>query len=358
MCKTTDEAASDEMVEVSLSDSKPTASPEETTTTTTSSSSSGFCCKSRRPVASAAELGVWEESLEDRANCVSRWMLGYLTPVLKLGAQKVLDADDMGVPSKEDRADRAYDLALQEWEKQSAKCRRNNEKKQKAYEAKLAKCTTEAQRAKIKPPQMQEPSIALSLVKAFGIWQLLVGIFYYIIGALLNFVPVMILNDLVKYFESGLSINEYNGFAHPWVEVAALAVVPVLITLLQTRHQVIMAHCAIFVRTAVSTMLYRKALRVSAAARAQTSTGQVVNMMSNDTAQLQRFLQFVGMTMVAPIQIVLALVLIYQQVRMMTACRYLQCIHGTSHSHCVLLRSSRLVTRLGWELALWLPSCR
>jgi ABC-type multidrug transport system fused ATPase/permease subunit len=57
-------------------------------------------------------------------------------------------------------------------------------------------------------------------------------------------------------------------------------------------------------------MLYRKSLRVSAAGRAKvTSTGQIVNLMSNDTAQLQRFLQFVGMTVVAPVQIVIALIL-------------------------------------------------
>jgi len=70
----------------------------------------------------------------------------------------------------------------------------------------------------------------------------------------------------------------------------------------------------VFVRTAVSTMLYRKALTVSAAGRAMTSTGQVVNMMSNDTMQLQRFLQFAGFTIIAPLQIIIALVLIYKQV--------------------------------------------
>jgi ATP-binding cassette subfamily C (CFTR/MRP) protein 1 len=37
-------------------------------------------------------------------------------------------------------------------------------------------------------------------------------------------------------------------------------------------------------------------------------------MMSNDTTQLQRFLQFAGMTLVAPIQIIISLVLIYGQV--------------------------------------------
>jgi ABC-type multidrug transport system fused ATPase/permease subunit len=71
--------------------------------------------------------------------------------------------------------------------------------------------------------------------------------------------------------------------------------------------------------------VYRKALRVSAAGRAKTSTGQVVNMMSNDTAQLQRFLQFVGMTLVAPIQIIIALVLINQQVCLLFVVVVLYC---------------------------------
>ncbi len=39
-------------------------------------------------------------------------------------------------------------------------------------------------------------------------------------------------------------------------------------------------------------------------------------MMSNDTSQLQRFIQFGGMTLVAPLQIVISLILIYRQVRM------------------------------------------
>ena len=82
-----------------------------------------------------------------------------------------------------------------------------------------------------------------------------------------------------------------------WLEVVGLGIVPLLVSIFQTRHNAIMVHCGIYVRTAVSTMLYRKALSVSAAGRAMTSTGQVVNMMSNDTMQIQRFLQFAGFTM-------------------------------------------------------------
>jgi ATP-binding cassette subfamily C (CFTR/MRP) protein 1 len=104
---------------------------------------------------------------------------------------------------------------------------------------------------------------------------------------------------------------------HPWGNVVAcvgLFVFPMLVSLLQTRSQVILNHCAIFIRTSVSTLLFSKALTIGAAGRAQPSTGQVVNTMSNDTQQLQRFLQFFAFTLVAPIQIVTSLVLIFQQV--------------------------------------------
>ena len=271
-------------------------------------------CGPRKQVKSGRDFGVWEKSLEDQANCLSDWSLSYLNPILALGSQKVLDQDDIGVPSQQDKADRAYEVALAAWEEQSAKAHAQNAVLKEAYEKKLAPCTTEAQRTKIKEPVYKEPSVAVSLVKGFGGLKILMAMVYQVLSALLAFVPVLILNNLVRFFESGEPIDEYDGI-HPWAQVAALGVLPVLISILNTRHSVIMAHAAVFVRTAVSTLLYRKALRVSAAGRAMTSTGQVVNMMSNDTAQLQRFLQFIGFTMTAPLQIVIALFLIYQEVR-------------------------------------------
>jgi ABC transporter transmembrane region len=277
-----------------------------------------FCGESTTPQ-TGAELGVWEKSLEDRAGIVSLWLLSYLNPLLALGSHKVLDEHDMGVPPNQDKADRAYAAALTAWNEQSEKCRKINEQRKSAYEQKLAMCRTE-KRVKYHAPKYKEPSIAWSLVKAFGLPELVVGVIYYVISALMTFVPVMILSDLVRYFESG-----QRGYAHPWVEVVGLVVIPFLVSLLQTRHQAIYAHCAVFCRTAVSTLLYRKALRVSSAGRAVTSTGQVVNMMSNDTAQLQRFLQFVGMTVTAPIQIALALFLIYQQVCTLKFCELPYC---------------------------------
>jgi ABC transporter transmembrane region len=301
----------------------------------------------KKVVKCGQDLGVHECSLEDRSNCLTLWLLTFINPLLKLGSTKVLDEQDIGIPPKQDVAATAYTNTLREWTSTSLKCQTINDKLRQDYEKKLVSCNTDEQRKNMKEPIYQEPSIAASLIKAFGIGKLVLGLIYYIMSALLTFVPVIILNDLLKFIQSGLSVNEYDGLAHPWVEVAALGVVPFLVSLLQTRHNTIYAtHCAVFVRTATSTMLYRKALRVSAAGRAKTSTGQVVNMMSNDTTQLQRFLQFVGMTLVAPLQIIIALVLIYFQVRdsVIRLCMF----SPNFHRFIFPLTHSYLLYTLGW----------
>ena len=265
--------------------------------------------------ASGHDLGVWERSLEDQSGCLSSWTLQFLTPLLSLGSRKVLDAEDMGVPSEQDRASRAYEEAVRAWDEQAAKTNAINEQIKARHQAKLDKCKTPEEREKLgEEPVLNDPSIALALVKSFGRWKIIAATLFYVAGAFLSFVPVLILNQLVQFFESGESLSGYDDVPHPWMQVAVLGIVPVLVSILQTRNQTIMVHCAVFVRTAVSTLLYRKSLRVSAAGRAKTSTGQVVNMMSNDTAQLQRFLQFLGLILSAPLQIILALFLIYQEV--------------------------------------------
>lgn len=278
------------------------------------SSADASVTKSGKKILTGTDLGVWDTSLEDRSGIFSRWTLSFLTPLLKVGANKLIEAEDIGVPSKEDLAGRAYSVTQAAWDEQTLKVNAINAEKQAKYEKKLAACATEREKKKVKKPKLLEPGIASAVVKGFGGWMVVWAILLYVVSALLTFVPVLILNDLVRFFQSGRTLDDPHTFVHPWIEVIALAVLPLLIALLQTRHQVIMSHCAVFVRTAVSTMLYRKSLRVSAGGRAKTSTGQIVNMMSNDTAQLQRFLQFVGMTLVAPMQIIIALALIYLQV--------------------------------------------
>ena len=254
-------------------------------------------------------------SFEDQASVFSKWFLFYLTPLLKLGSTKILDSKDVGPPSKCDRAKSCYDSVNALWIEEVERAHEANAAKRIKHEEALVKCGDNAKKlAKLGSFTPAPPNLAKVLWNAFGKWKIIWAMALYVLSSLLQFLPVLILTDLVRYFESGAPSNYRALLFHPWGDVVGLLVFPLLVALLQTRSQVIFNHCAIFIRTSVSNLLFSKALTISAAGRAQTSTGQVVNMMSNDTTQLQRFLQFVGFTLVAPIQIIVALVLIYQQV--------------------------------------------
>lgn len=257
-------------------------------------------------------------SIEDKASCLSSWLLSYVTPLLRLGATKILEPSDVGPPSQCDRAKSCYDSVQTLWVAEVARMKEVNKKNKVLHQAQLDNCPLDAtpeQRKLVEREFVpQTPQLAKVLWNAFGYWRVWYAVFLYIISALLQFMPVLILTNMVGYFESPDPDNYPALLFHPWGNVVGLFVFPVLVSLLQTRSQVILNHCSIFIRTSVSALLFSKALTISSAGRAQTSTGQVVNMMSNDTQQLQRFLQFVGFTLVAPIQIIISLVLIFRQV--------------------------------------------
>uniref|UniRef100_A0A7S2SAV0 ATP-dependent transporter ycf16 n=1 Tax=Eucampia antarctica TaxID=49252 RepID=A0A7S2SAV0_9STRA len=256
---------------------------------------------------------VHEKSLEDQSGHISRWLLLYLSPVLRLGATRVLQPEDVGVPSDQDRAELAYDAISAQWSTQVDRMNVINEARRLKYDRKLSKMS-EARKLKAKPMVERKPGLATAVVKAFGVLSFVYAMILYFLSAILQFIPVLIMEDLIKFFEKGGTTENYDGYAHPWVEVAALGVIPFFISLLQTRSQTIFLHAATYLRTGISTMLYKKSLSISPSGRAATSTGQVVNMMSTDTTQIQRFIQFLGMFLVAPVQIIISLVLIYQQV--------------------------------------------
>ena len=64
----------------------------------------------------------------------------------------------------------------------------------------------------------------------------------------------------------------------------------------------------------MSVLLYEKSINVLDAGREVTSTRQVVNVISNDTAQLHRFSQFAfDLVLTASLQIVISIYLIHRQ---------------------------------------------
>ena len=91
---------------------------------------------------------IKEHSLEDQANCFSRWTLNYLTPLMKLGTEKILEAEDCGTPLHVDRAEYAYSRVQAAWKEEIA-----------AVEA----ANVKAKRTK------REPNLSMVLLRSFGV---------------------------------------------------------------------------------------------------------------------------------------------------------------------------------------------
>jgi len=56
-------------------------------------------------------------SLEDSSNLFTSWSLGYLNPLLSLGATRPLTSLDCRGPSKADKADHCVKSTMEEWDK-------------------------------------------------------------------------------------------------------------------------------------------------------------------------------------------------------------------------------------------------
>jgi hypothetical protein len=103
-------------------------------------------------------------------------MLNFLNPLLSLGSRKVLDANDVGVPSKQDVAEEAYKNTNEAWDRELTKTAVINERRHRVNK------------------KLRDPRIVSALLSSFGQTKFIAAFVYYLLAALLNFVPVFILN--------------------------------------------------------------------------------------------------------------------------------------------------------------------
>jgi len=144
-----------------------------------------------------SKLKVHEKSLEDQSNWFSDIFLFYLSPLLRLGAMKVLVDEDIGVPTHEDEATQTFERISKAWKYQIMKAEQLNKKRKAIYDAKRSKLS-DAKKALMPPFVPSEPGVATALMVSFGVWRILWAILLYTLSALLGFVPVILLKGMLN----------------------------------------------------------------------------------------------------------------------------------------------------------------
>ena len=228
-----------------------------------------------------------QQSFEDSASFWSRLLVLYLNPLFKKGANAVggkkIELVDLGATSKQDRALGLYTKFVVQWE----------------WEKKLAETSR---------------SLWSVLWRTIGYDQLFNSIFLFSGYSACSFGPVLILNALVKDLEGTQKLSR----TVVWILVALMFAIPMFGSVLAAQSNIIMAHAGVQIRNALVYAIYRKSLQLSPAARQQSSTGQIINMFSNDTKQLQRYLGFLNQMVLSGPTIAVSLFLIYREMGVAT----------------------------------------
>ena len=157
-----------------------------------------------------------------------------------------------------------------------------------------------------KVKEVKKPSLAYCLCKTFY-GKFLAGSFLKAINDLLNFVPPILLDKLINYFNDKEQ-NVLIGFLYAFI----LFLILIKRTLVYNSYLHKMTYVGARVRTSLMNLIYEKSLNLSSKSRRLTSVGEMSNLISVDSQVFVNFMTDVNMIWSAPLQIVLCIALLWQ----------------------------------------------
>ncbi|XP_031350249.1 multidrug resistance-associated protein 1 isoform X4 [Photinus pyralis] len=157
----------------------------------------------------------------------------------------------------------------------------------------------------IRRSKAKQASVLPALIKTIGP-TFLFGAILKLIQDILTFVSPQILNLLIAFVEGGEP--QWRGFLY--VGLLFLTACVQTLVLAQYFHRMFVV--GIRVRTALISAIYRKALKMSNAARKESTVGEIVNLMSVDAQKFIELTPYINMIWSAPLQIILALYFLWQ----------------------------------------------
>uniref|UniRef100_A0A8C5RLU4 ATP binding cassette subfamily C member 4 n=1 Tax=Laticauda laticaudata TaxID=8630 RepID=A0A8C5RLU4_LATLA len=127
-------------------------------------------------------------------------------------------------------------------------------------------------------------------------------------------IPVF-LGMIIGYFEKiGSSHADESALAYAYGSAAALSVCTLILAITHHLYFYHVQHAGMKLRVAMCHMIYHKALRLSNAAMSKTTTGQIVNLLSNDVNKFDQVTIFLHFLWAGPLQAIAVTVLLWLEI--------------------------------------------
>ncbi|KAI4581542.1 ATP-binding cassette sub-family C member 4 isoform X1 [Ovis aries] len=218
------------------------------------------------------------------ANLCSRVFFWWLNPLFKIGHKRRLEEDDMYSVLPEDRSQHLGEELQGYWDQEVLKAEKD----------------------------AREPSLTKAIIKCYWKSYVVLGIFT-LIEESTRVVQPIILGKIIGYFENydpsdSAALYEAHGYA------GVLSACTLVLAIL---HHLYFYHvqCAgMRLRVAMCHMIYRKALRLSNSAMGKTTTGQIVNLLSNDVNKFDQVTIFLHFLWAGPLQAIVVTALLWMEI--------------------------------------------
>ncbi|KAM6934339.1 ATP-binding cassette sub-family C member 4-like [Xenentodon cancila] len=208
------------------------------------------------------------------ANLLSKIFFCWLNPLFRLGYKKKLEEDDMFTVLPEDASDRLGEELQTYW---------NQEVQQAAKD--------------LRPPRLTK-----ALIQCYWRPYSLIGLYIFLEEVIKVIQPVL-LGKLIEFFERydpthEAAVHEAYGYA------AGISLSTISLALLHHLYFYKVQRAGMKIRVAMCHMIYRKALCLNSSALAKTTTGQIVNLLSNDVNKFDEVTLYLHFLWVGPLQAV------------------------------------------------------
>lgn len=228
------------------------------------------------------ELGCLRVTPYNEAGLLSLATLSWLNPLLAIGAKRPLELRDIPLLAPKDRAKTCYKILNSNWE-----------------------------RLKAENPSKQA-SLALAILRSF--WkEAAINAVFAGLDTLVSYVGPYLINDFVDYLGGNIA------YPHEGYVLAGIFFGAKLIETFATRQWYVGVDIlGMHVRSALTAMVYRKGLRLSSIARQCHTSGEIVNYMAVDVQRVGDYSWYLHDMWMLPLQIVLALAILYKNVGIAT----------------------------------------
>ncbi|XP_054480100.1 ATP-binding cassette sub-family C member 4-like [Anoplopoma fimbria] len=209
---------------------------------------------------------------EATASLFSKIFFCWLNPLFRIGYKRKLEEDDMYEVLAEDRSERlGQDL-------------------QRYWDNEVQKATKE----------LRTPSLSKCIIQCYWKPYAVLG-FFTLVEEVIKVIQPVVLGKMITYFENYdpknmTALYETLGYA------AALSLCTIGLALLHHLYFYHVQRTGMKIRVAMCHMIYNKALCLSSSAMGKTTTGQIVNLLSNDVNKFDDVTIFLHYLWVGPLQ--------------------------------------------------------